>query len=166
VVVVREPAAVDELMPGPVVVGTDATEVSTDALDFAFDLASTEGLSLHAVHNVGHVAAAVDVDEHHRGLEIALAGYEERYPDVEVHRHLPLSSPADTLSVLSESASVVVVGARAHHGPSRALGSVSRAVVERARCPVVVVSSGTGGDPSVRTVAASPPGRKPRRLPT
>jgi nucleotide-binding universal stress UspA family protein len=78
------------------------------------------------------------VAEHQRALEIAIAGHEERYPDVDVHRHLPLSGPTDTLAVLSENASVVVVGSRAHHGPA-ALGSVSRAVVERSRCPVVVV---------------------------
>jgi nucleotide-binding universal stress UspA family protein len=141
VVVVHGPVAADDLVPGPVVVGTDGTELSADALDFAFDLASTEGSSLHVVHNVGRDTA--HVDEHQRALEIAIAGHEERYPDVEVHRHLPLSAPADTLAVLSETASAVVVGARAQHGPVAALGSVSRAVVERARCPVVVVRSGT-----------------------
>ena len=141
VAVVHGTVTADELAPGPVVVGTDGTAMSADALDFAFDLASTEGSSLHVVHNVGRDAA--HVDEHQRALEIAIAGHEEQYPDVEVHRHLPLSAPADTLAVLSETASAVVVGARAHHGPVATLGSVSRAVVERARCPVVVVRSGS-----------------------
>ena len=157
VAVVHETASSqEELMPGPVVVGTDGTALSSDALDFAFDLASTEGLSMHVVHNVGRDTA--HMDEHQRALEIAIAGHEETYPDVEVHRHLPLSGPADTLAVLSETASAVVVGARAHHGPVATLGSVSRAVVERARCPVVVVRSGsdalrrgaTGKRPSLR----------------
>jgi nucleotide-binding universal stress UspA family protein len=141
VVVVHGTDTAEELMPGPVVVGTDGTDLSSDALAFAFDLASTEGLPLQVVHNVGRDSAHVDA--HQRALEIAIAGHGERYPDVEVHRHLPLSGPVDTLAVLSETASAVVVGARAHHGPA-ALGSVSRAVVERARCPVVVVRSRSG----------------------
>ena len=141
VAVVRGAVTEDDLAPRPVVVGTDGTALSADALDFAFDLASTEGRSLHVVHNVGRDVA--HVEEHQRALEIAIAGHEEQYPDVEVHRHLPLSAPADTLAVLSETAGAVVVGARAHHGPVATLGSVSRAVVERARCPVVVVRSGS-----------------------
>jgi nucleotide-binding universal stress UspA family protein len=163
VAVVREATLSDVLRPGPVVVGTDGTALSSDALDFAFDLAATEGLSLHVVHNVGQDTA--NMNEHQRALEIAIAGHEERYPDVEVHRHLPLSGPADTLAVLSETASAVVVGARSHHGPVAALGSVSRAVVERARCPVVVVRSGSdalrrGASGKRRSLRAS---RAPRR---
>jgi nucleotide-binding universal stress UspA family protein len=47
----------------------------------------------------------------------------------------------ETLSVLSEAASVVVVGARHRPGVRSAFDSVSRAVAEHAHCTVVVVRS-------------------------
>ncbi|MGA8209551.1 MAG: universal stress protein [Nocardioidaceae bacterium] len=152
VAVVRPVTAADEPVPAPVVVGIDGTDESTDALDLAFGLASTEGRALHVVHNVSlrqlrvagtSYADQLDAaDQHDRAMGIALGGYGERFPDVVVHRHLPRSGPVETLRVLSESAWLVVVGARPHPGPpglAGLTGSVSQAVAEQASCPVVVV---------------------------
>lgn len=156
VAVVRPEVARDPDAPGPVVVGIDASDQSAPALDFAFEIASEQGAALDVVHNWqpphgwgahGPEQQFTEAEAHERALEIALAGYEETYPDVEVHRHLPRSSPVDTLRVLSESASLVVVGARPHPGPTAVVGSVSRAVVEHAHCPVVVVRSAPASEP-------------------
>lgn len=151
VAVVRSPSDRDEQRRGPVVVGVDGTATSRGALDFAFDLASTEGRALEAVHSwvpdaellrtTAYDEALVEQDEHERALHVALAGYSDKYPDVTVHRHLPRSRPLTTLITLSEAASVVVVGARHHPGPSGMFNSVSWAVAERAHCSVVVVRS-------------------------
>ncbi len=135
----------------PVVVGVDATDTSTGALAFAFDLASTEGQPLDVVHNWVHhdqpLATStyddllVEADEHQRALRIALAGYADTFPDVPVRSHMPRSDPVQTLTILSETAGTVVVGARHHPGTLGILSSVSRAVLERAHCTVVVVRS-------------------------
>lgn len=156
VAVIRPTSAAEQEIPGPVVVGIDASVQSAPALDFAFEIASAQGAVLEVVHNWapthswGHHGAEEQFAEgeaQQRALEIALAGYEETFPDVEVHRHLPRSSPVDTLRVLSETASLIVVGARPDPGPTAVVGSVSRAVVEHARCPVVVVRSAPAASP-------------------
>jgi nucleotide-binding universal stress UspA family protein len=151
VAVVRSPSTRDEQRRGAVVVGVAGNATSRGALDFAFDLASTEGLTLEVVHGWAPDAellgttpydeALVQQDEHQRALHVALAGYADKYPDVTVHRHLPRSSPLATLISLSEAARIVVVGARHHPGPSGMFNSVGRAVAERAHCTVVVVRS-------------------------
>ena len=47
--------------------------------------------------------------------------------------------PIAALVRASESAAHVVLGSRARRGSARSFGSVSRAVVEHAHCPVTVV---------------------------
>ena len=148
VVVVRPRCNGDASRPGPVTVGIDGTSTSDVALAFAFDLASADGLPLEVVHNwvqrdrdgdPSYVEALEEEDRYQRALHVALAGDAEKYPDVLVRRHMPRSSPVQTLGVLSEVASIVVVGARHDPGPSSLITSVSRAVVQRARCTVAVV---------------------------
>jgi nucleotide-binding universal stress UspA family protein len=132
----------------PVVVGADGSEASTAALELAFELASTEHRPLVVVHSWSDPDRSVDpasyrqradvVEERNRMLAESLAGYEERYPDVTVERRLPDARPLDTLVELSETAAVVVVGARGRSGLHALVGSTSRALVEHARCTVVV----------------------------
>jgi nucleotide-binding universal stress UspA family protein len=132
-----------------VVVGTDGGPASTAALEFAFDLASTEGRPLDVVHSWAGHDIFVDLEsegqrlehmeEHKRMLSEALAGCAEKYPDVVVRRHLPETSATETLLSLSGSASAVVVGSRGRTGPRALLSSVSRDLVERAASTVIVV---------------------------
>jgi nucleotide-binding universal stress UspA family protein len=78
---------------------------------------------------------------HERALAEALAGLGEKFPDVQVNRHLPEHKAVDALVDQAEEADCVVVGS---HGIARgraALGSVSRSVVEHAPVTVVVVRS-------------------------
>ena len=132
-----------------VVVGTDGGPASTAALEFAFELASTEGRRLDVVHSWSAYDAFIDpasssqreelMSQHERLLGESLAGYTEKYPDVSVTRHMPEKAAVQTLVAMSTDASAVVIGSRGRTGPKALVGSVSRIVVERAHSTVVVV---------------------------
>ncbi|QNN51189.1 universal stress protein [Nocardioides mesophilus] len=151
VVVVRPIMARHEDSPyfGSVVVGVDATDLSQAALEQAFDLASTEGRALVVMHAWGpglvmyHQPPEIETfagEEHHLALAEALAGYAERYPDVAVTEYHTQQEPGRELVRISEDAYLVVVGSRGRsEARSVIFGSVSRYVVEHARCPVMVV---------------------------
>jgi nucleotide-binding universal stress UspA family protein len=138
----------DPLMPhpeqAPVLVGIDCSSASELATAIAFDEASRRGVELRALHAWSDVAVfagpIVDwVPEAERSLAEYLAGWQERYPDVKVHRLVAFDHPGRALIEESESAQLVVVGS---HGRGRLsgtlLGSVSNPVVHSIRMPVIV----------------------------
>ena len=148
-VAVVRPAGDDARMGAHVVVGTDGGQASTAAVEFAFELASTEGRALKVVHSwaahdpimeaAGYPQHPQLINEHERMLSESLAGYAEKYPDVPVTRHVVEGGAVKTLVDLSRDAWAVVVGSRGRTGARLLLGSVSRLVVERAQGTVVVV---------------------------
>jgi nucleotide-binding universal stress UspA family protein len=72
-------------------------------------------------------------------LSERLAGYQERYPDVNVRRVLKRSSPAKSILEESKAAQLVVVGSHGRGGfAGMLLGSVSTSVAHAARVPVIV----------------------------
>lgn len=151
VVVVRgapDPAA------NRVVVGIDGSPASEAALAFAFEEASRHGWSLTAVHawdvpaydllvvpNAPIPVPLSDVaDDEIRLAAEALAGFEADYPDVEVEQRLIRSAAVDALLEIAKDAALLVVGTRGHGQVVGALlGSVSNAVLHKARIPVAVV---------------------------
>jgi nucleotide-binding universal stress UspA family protein len=149
VAVVRTPPEQPGTGARHVVVGADGGPASTAAMEFAFELASIEGRALDVVHSSADHDTFVDLDsdeqrvrhedDHERLLGEALAGYGEKYPDVAVERHLSDASAVQTLLGLSANASTVVVGSRGRTGARALLSSVSRDLVERADCTVIVV---------------------------
>ncbi|MGB9223589.1 universal stress protein [Mycobacterium sp.] len=136
----------DPLLPfplrGPVLVGIDCSSASDLALAIAFDEASRRGVDLEALYAWSDVHARPRQDwesEAERQLTEYLAGCQERYPDVTVHRVVVLDRPGPALVERSESAQLVVVGSRGRGGAAEMLlGSVSNAVVHSVRVPVIV----------------------------
>lgn len=135
---------------GHIVVGVDGSGASIDALDFAFALASAELKPLAVVHSWGAAGVYKDLmsaqvrletaEEHELQVAESIAGYAEKYPDVLVTQHQEEEDPGRTLVAASEDADTLVVGSRGRSdAASVVFGSVSRFLVEHARCPVIVV---------------------------
>ncbi|BCJ57113.1 universal stress protein [Micromonospora endophytica] len=138
---------------GPVVVGVDGSELSQQAVRFAFEEAAWRGSDLVAVHawlyptpaGPGDILPLVyDLDAfreaEERTLAEAVAGWSERYPEVTVRRRLVRGSPASALVEESRDAQLTVVGARGRGAlKGLLLGSVSHTVLHHAHSPLAIV---------------------------
>ncbi|MCY7395272.1 MAG: universal stress protein [Nocardioides sp.] len=151
VVVVREPEPMPSGLDG-VVIGVDTGSTSKPALAYAFQQASDRGCRLDVVHVWWSTVPTGLTDDVRRdqvtrqevGLAKMLAGWTEKYPDVAVHRHLPIGPTVNTLVEESLQSQLLVVGSRGRGGFRRLLlGSVGQGVLQHARCPVAVVPTGT-----------------------
>ncbi|WP_407686871.1 universal stress protein [Mycobacterium sp. HUMS_1102779] len=141
----------DPLMPhpwqAPVLVGVDGSPASELAVTIAFDEASRRGVDLQALHAWSDVQVyelpgvdwAAVKEEAELSLAERLAGWQERYPDVTVHRLVECDRPAEQLIEKAEGAQLVVVGSHGRSGlTGMLLGSVSNAVLHSVRMPVIV----------------------------
>ncbi len=131
----------------PVVVGIDGSPASESATALAFDEASWRGVELVALHawSDAHVSDLPTIEWSaqqavgEEALAERLAGWQERYPDVVVRRKITLDAPARHILEEAESSQLVVVGSHGRGGFSGMLmGSVSTAVAQAARVPVIV----------------------------
>lgn len=143
----RDPSETASL---PVVVGVDGSPNSEAAVEFAYEAASARGVSLVAVHTwldrVFDPTLAPMLDweaveaEERQVLSQRLAGWAEKYPDVEVYQIVTRDDPAASLLEQATAAQLVVVGSRGRGELAGLfLGSVSNALVHRSPCPVAVV---------------------------
>lgn len=147
VVVVREPGENPVVRRG-IVVGVDGSAMSELALGYAFEQAASRRSDLEVVHawwttvpgGVMNDARMDQVTQEQLTLSESMVGWAEKFPDVEVHQQLPLGPAVVTLVQRSEYAELLVVGSRGLGGfRSLLLGSVSRGVLQQAKCPVAVV---------------------------
>jgi nucleotide-binding universal stress UspA family protein len=138
VVVVRPEHPVDQR--SGVVVGADGEAHSRVTVEFAYRQASLRGLPLAILACPTRSGPDVTDDDLRLWATAPLSGLAEKFPDVRVRLEILPGLAADHLIRASERMDLVVVGAH-NRGPLATLvdGSVTRAVVEHARCPVAIV---------------------------
>jgi nucleotide-binding universal stress UspA family protein len=137
---------------GVIVVGVDGVEDSEAALATAFAEADRRGAPVTAVHAWEYPQAASSgevlplvydrewlADDERRILVEALRPFREKFPHVSVTERVVEGTAATALVDASSDAQLVVVGTRGR-SPVRAvfLGSVARAAIRGAHCPVLV----------------------------
>jgi nucleotide-binding universal stress UspA family protein len=162
IVVVGSPSADPDEHPA-VVVGVDGSEHMDSVLAFAFDYASRHHRPLHAVYCWSPDLLATmqwrpeppAPERADRWLAEAVAGWQEKYPDVVVHRGVVREYPAAGLVMESAAQDLLIVGSHSRHARlASLLGSVSQGVLHHATCPVAVVHPyGNGRDEPEATTA-------------
>ena len=131
----------------PVLVGIDGSPASELATGMAFDEASRRNVGLLALHAWAdtNISEWPEIDwpttqsMAEETLAERLAGWQERYPDVQVDRIVVRDKPAQQLVQRSQGAQLVVVGSRGRGGfPRLLVGSVGETVSQMARVPTIV----------------------------
>jgi len=142
----------DRAQGAGVVVGADGTAESLPVVAFAFEQASLRGLPLTVVHAYWDAVTALaelrgtpgllsepDVEHLRVLLSQSVAGFRERYPQVDVSLRLAHGLVDDVL-VRDHSWNLVVVGRHPVDTVTRVLiGSIANAVLERAETTVAMV---------------------------
>ncbi len=132
---------------GPVVLGVDGSPASERATALAFDEASWRHAELVAVHAFSDVEwpeimplpwSAVEA-EAGEILSERLAGWQERYPDVTVHKVIVRDHPVEHLLAQAKKAQLVVLGSHGRGGfAGMLLGSVSSVIAHEIDTPLIV----------------------------
>lgn len=146
-------AQADGVPDGPVVVGVDGSAASEELVGWAIDHASRHGLTLEVLHAYAipvypgvvpyvppvEITAATASFEARVTSEV-LAGWREKYPDVEILTNVAHGRPGPALVEATGRASLTVVGS---HGRGAflgmLLGSTSQSLLHHARGSVAVL---------------------------
>jgi nucleotide-binding universal stress UspA family protein len=135
-----------------IAVGVDGSVDGRAALEWAVREAAEAGARLHLVHAwevppTRGIVARATVEALHAAAESLLAEEAAHarglVPDLTVTPQLEYGDPAAAILQSTDDADLLVVGSRGRSpATDLVLGSVSRAVVSRAMCPVAVVTRG------------------------
>jgi nucleotide-binding universal stress UspA family protein len=134
----------------PIVVGTDGSDCSLLALEYAFAQAAARGAALRVVHAYAlpssrwRPPAEFEPEEitvaEQSALEQMLTGWRDKYPTVPVTVEVVADTPGRVMVDASQGARLVVVGSRGRGGfTGLLLGSVGGQLIHHAHCPVIVV---------------------------
>jgi nucleotide-binding universal stress UspA family protein len=121
---------------GPVVVALDESATSQAALAYGYAAAARNGRTLTILRCVatGHLGEAAAVAQAR-----LLIAYGELYPDVAVSTDVVPDDPRHALIAMSRRSALLVLGSRGRGRlASNLFGSVSRDVIRRSGCPVVI----------------------------
>ena len=134
-----------------IVWATDGSEHADRALEYATQIAQSEGASMHVVHVVGKLLGgrAAGQDQHADEPEIegkikqqaAAVGSNQ---GLETHVHMPRTAGSIAKQIADVSrdahADLIVVGTRGHSAVAGAfLGSVTQQLLHLAQCPVLAI---------------------------
>lgn len=128
----------------PIVVGVDGTRLSRPAIECAFELAAVLGVPLAAVHawppGIEPVGRPSGGDIEHRAiLAESLAGWHEKFPDVQVTESAVAGAAVPVPMGATADAQLLVVRSRARAAAAAVLlGSTSRDLLHRTPCPVLI----------------------------
>ena len=134
-----------------IVVGTDGSDTAKRAVAEAVRLACALDAELHVVsaYERRAVRPASDAmgplfDDGMVESKLAEAAATVYAAKVPVTTHAVRAEPADALVQVADevAASTIVVGNQGMHGAKRVLGSVPNSVSHKARCNVLIVSTG------------------------
>ncbi|MFC9964552.1 universal stress protein [Nocardia ignorata] len=128
---------------GAVVVGVDGSACSTDAVAIAFDEAARRNTGLIAVNAWSefyrYEARSTMQTEAEAVLAESIAGFAEKYPDVQVQRVVVEERAAKAILDAAAHAQLIVVGSHGRGGfAGMTLGSVAQAVLHGAECPLII----------------------------
>jgi nucleotide-binding universal stress UspA family protein len=148
---------------GLIVVATDGSPAAAAALDAALDLAEATGHTIALVtvwqalqgdFGLVHPAVAVlpdllDAERRHAEETLREGKRHAEQRGIPIETQLLTGSPAETIVRFADehAASLLACGTRGHGTVAElVLGSVSRELIRRASCPVVVTRSGRTPD--------------------
>ncbi|WP_433715880.1 universal stress protein [Nocardia sp. CA-084685] len=123
--------------------GVDGSPTSVHAIEVAFDEAAHRDVAVRAVLTWSefnrYISRADMQKEAEELLSESLAGYAQKYPDLEVQRVVVEDRPTRRLLDESEKAQLIVVGSHGRGGfAGMTLGSVSQAILHATDCPLII----------------------------
>jgi nucleotide-binding universal stress UspA family protein len=140
-----------------VVVGTDGSPDSTEAIAFAFGAAALDQARLQVISALGlpqgwptHLLRPLPEDDEEvvkrrQQVENQVAPFREQHPDVVVDLDVHRVAPLPALASASHRADLLVLGSRGRGGfHGLALGSTTHRLLHMAGCPLAVVHATEG----------------------
>jgi nucleotide-binding universal stress UspA family protein len=149
VVVVRPPLHPES---GRIVVGSDGSESSTRAVELACGMAELTGDKVVVLrawepmsvmpdrYGFAPPPSADTMEAAEGALGRVVDDLRAAHPEIAIEGEIFAGAPERALADAADNASLVVVGSRGHHAVGEVLmGSVGRALLHHAHCPVAIV---------------------------